>query len=162
MSFEKLQNQGFFLTQIELPATIRQFVLARVWKELDQALAKEAGPGGRIFQYLSGHAQFSQIEFIISIRSSREFPDDDGIWHDDGSRKLAFSLSLTLDPQAIQGGCLEVRRKGQIESSKISTPEFGTLIVFATGETPEIHPGYEHKIGKVTAGERIVMAGWCT
>jgi hypothetical protein len=112
-----------------------------------------------IFDELLRYEKFSQIEFIISIRSSLIEPDDDGIWHDDGSRVLAFSLSLTLEPVVIEGGCLEIRRRegSNQESVVIPTPLFGTMIVFATG-----HRGFEHKINRVIQGERIIIAGWCT
>jgi hypothetical protein len=107
---------------------------------------------------LREYARFSEIEFIISIRSSLESPDEDGIWHDDGSRVLAFSLSLTIEHQEIGGGKLEIRRRGSPDAcGAIPTPPYGTLIVFATGQS-----GYEHKIGRVERGERIIIAGWCT
>ena len=112
-----------------------------------------------IFSKLQNYAKFSQIQFIISIRSSLEQPDEDGIWHDDGSRILAFSLSLTLNPSEIEGGILEIRERGE-ESSKsetLPTPPYGSMIVFATG-----HLGFEHKINRVIRGERIIIAGWCT
>ncbi len=110
-----------------------------------------------IFEKLLEYGHFTTIEFIISIRSSFEFPDEDGIWHDDGSRKFAFSLSLTLEPEQVVGGVLEIRPKGADASHRIPTPKFGKMIVFATGQT-----GYEHKINRVSEGERIIIAGWCT
>ena len=112
-----------------------------------------------IFDELRKYAEFSEIEFIISIRSSLEYPDEDGIWHDDGSRLLAFSLSLTLDHEGVEGGRLEIRKRGSETSPSevITTPPFGTMIVFSTGQS-----GFEHKINRVTSGERIIIAGWCT
>lgn len=91
MSRDLLATQGYFLLPIELPAVMHQCVLERDWVGLDGALRSETLPGGVIFQALREYAQFSEIEFIISIRSSLDSPDEDGIWHDDGSRLLAFS-----------------------------------------------------------------------
>lgn len=157
MGLEKLQDAGFFLKPLVLPDAVCTHVRARDWKTLDEAIGRETRTGGVIFEALRPHARFSEIEFIISIRSSHEFPDDDGIWHDDGSRVLAFSLSLTENPEAIEGGRLEVRKKGKESALEIPTPPFGTMIVFATGVW-----GFEHKIGRVARGERIIIAGWCT
>lgn len=154
-----LETQGYLITPIELPPVIRDKVTERNWVELDRAIGLETRPEGVIFKHLQNYAEFSQIEFIISIRSSLEAPDEDGIWHDDGSRVLAFSLSLTLNPEAIEGGRLEIRKRGADISTPevVSTPPYGTMIVFATG-----HQGFEHKINRVIRGERMIIAGWCT
>ena len=127
--------------------------------ELDRAIAGEVVQGGLIFNELQKYGDFSEIEFIISIRSSNDEPDEDGIWHDDGSRVLAFSLSLCLTPDEIHGGRLEFRRQGSDETvlASLPSPPFGTMIVFATG-----WQGFEHKINRVTSGERMIIAGWCT
>ena len=149
---------GYLISKIELPPAIRGMVVQRNWEALDRAIAAETAPTGMIFKELRNHGEFSEIEFIIAIRSSREEPDEDGIWHDDGSRVLAFSLSLTLNPEAIEGGRLEIKKRGADLSTAqiLPTPPFGTMIVFATG-----HQGFEHKIGRVIQGERIIIAGWC-
>lgn len=154
-----LEDDGFLLRSLELPAHIRSFVEKRDWPALDASIRVATQPEGVIFEELLKLTSFKEIEFIISIRSSLEFPDDDGIWHDDGSRVLAFSLSLTLDHAAVGGGRLEIQKRGQLDpvSKSIPTPPFGTMIVFATGQS-----GFEHKINKVTQGERIIIAGWCT
>jgi hypothetical protein len=155
-----LKTRGYFLKELELPGAVRECVLARDWPALDQAIRAETLPSGIIFDSLRKYAEFSEIEFIISIRSSLEFEDEDGIWHDDGSRVLAFSLSLTIDAEKIGGGKLEIRPRGSVEGAptqSIPTPPYGTMIVFATG-----HGGYEHKINRVERGERIIIAGWCT
>jgi hypothetical protein len=156
---EVVSTEGYHLTQIVLPPAVALAVQNRNWIELDQLIAHEVIAGGVVFEELRKYSQFSSIEFIISIRSSLQEPDDDGIWHDDGSRLLAFSLSLTIDPNEIEGGVLEIRKRSPhpSQSSCLSTPLFGTMIVFATGQL-----GFEHKINKVTQGERIIIAGWCT
>jgi hypothetical protein len=156
-----IASQGYLLSKIQLPQSLLEAVRAQDWNELDRLIRMETLPGGAIFDELRNYAEFSEIEFIISVRSSLKEPDEDGIWHDDGSRVLAFSLSLTLDSQGVGGGVLEMRKRGDIHGhqglGRISTPPYGTLIVFATGTW-----GFEHKINKVTAGERIIIAGWCT
>jgi hypothetical protein len=154
---------GFHLEQIALPESIQTYVTDRDWNALDEAIHKETRAGGVIFERLRSYTFFEQIEFIISIRPSihlsADEKDEDGIWHDDGSRVLAFSLSLTLDHLGVGGGILEIKRKALAEqdSQKIATPAYGTMIVFATGEQ-----GFEHKINRVTRGERLILAGWCT
>jgi hypothetical protein len=167
MKTQLLLSQGYFLAPLELPADVRTSVIERNWEELDAQIRVETLPGGGIFKKLAEYADFSEIEFIVSIRSSHEYPDEDGIWHDDGSRVLAFSLSLTLEPDTIKGGVLEIRRRAvqsgsrdhgkEEKSSELITPPYGTMIVFATG-----HFGFEHKINRVVSGERIIIAGWCT
>jgi hypothetical protein len=153
-----IASQGYLITSLSLPDVIREKVIQQNWGELDQTIALETMPGGVIFNELQKYAEFSKIEFIISIRSSREFPDEDGIWHDDGSRVLAFSLSLTLNHHEIGGGRLEIRKFGHPSHSEIlPTPPYGSVIIFATG-----HQGFEHKINRVVQGERIIIAGWCT
>ena len=152
-----LSSQGYFLDPLVLRPSVREAVVARDWNELDRLIRIETLPGGVIFDRLSNYHRFSEIEFIISIRSSKLEPDEDGIWHDDGSRVLAFSLSLTLNPESVEGGRLEIRRRDGTAGEPIQTPPYGTMIVFATGVW-----GFEHKINRVTAGERIIIAGWCT
>jgi hypothetical protein len=159
----QIATQGYYLTHVALPAAVQQRVIERNWEALDTLFRFETSPGGSVFQELLNYASFTEIEFIISIRSSLVEPDEDGIWHDDGSRKLAFSLSLTLDPEAIEGGRLEIRDRASSSPAPIPsagiipTPPFGTMIVFATGQQ-----GFEHKINRVIQGERIIIAGWCT
>jgi hypothetical protein len=153
-----IATRGYRLTQIELPTEVRALVQARDWPALDRAMRRETLPGGAVFEEMLRHGTFSEIEFIISIRSSLEEPDEDGIWHDDGSRTLAFSLSLTLDHAGVEGGRLEIRRRdGSGPTEAISTPAYGQMIVFATG-----HLGFEHRINRVSGGERLIIAGWCT
>src|SRR4051812_23699646 len=112
-----LINHGFLLTQINLAEKVQAAVLSRNWVEVDELIRKETSPGGAVFQRLSDYAKFSEIEFLISIRSSDKEPDEDGIWHDDGSRELAFSLSLNLNPTEIEGGTLELKRQSDDEGA---------------------------------------------
>lgn len=152
----QLPPAGYERVQLELPMAVEAQVRARDWEALDRSIRQQTLPGGGIFRALEAYALFSSIEFIISIRSA---PDEDGIWHDDGSRVLAFSLSLTLEPEKIEGGRLALRLRGNETklAGEIPTPAFGTMIVFATGAQ-----GYEHRIHEVRRGERLIIAGWCT
>lgn len=149
--------QGFCLEILNIPDKIRHLVLFEDWPELDKEFQRLTSKGGLIHNTLLKYIYFKDIEFMISIRDSANPWEEDGIWHDDGSRILAFSLSLTLDHQNIEGGTLGIRRKGEEEFIEIPTPPFGTMIIFLTG----VH-GHEHKIHQVTKGRRLVIAGWCT
>ena len=149
-----LENLGFCLITIQLPDTIKEAVQKSDWNELDHLVRVECDPLGVIFETLENFCPVKEIEFIISLREATNDYEEDGIWHDDGSRIMAFSLSLTnIKPQ---GGILEFRKKGSKESLKIETPDFGQMIIFKTGVD-----GYEHKINRVTKGSRLIIAGWC-
>lgn len=158
---EQIANRGFITSAIELPGELKSAIESRNWVRVDEVIRQETLPGGTIFEELQKYTSFSEIEFIISIRSSLQEPDEDGIWHDDGSRVLAFSLSLTLDSNGVEGGRLEMRKRtragSETATESIPTPPYGTAIIFATG-----WQGFEHKINRVTGGERIIIAGWCT
>lgn len=147
--------QGFFLTRFPLDEEVRELVQQERWKELDDKFQQLTSPQGALFAFLQSYHSFNSIEFIISVRDSKNDWEEDGIWHDDGSRVFAFSLSLTSGP--VEGGHLGFRPKGQQEMALIPTPEFGGIILFLTG----VH-GYEHKIHQVTQGRRVIIAGWCS
>jgi len=149
-----LFKDGHYLTKFELPQRVKQIVSDQDWTGLDQTFIELTRPGGSLFNFLSTFHDFNSIEFIISIRNSENEWEEDGIWHDDGSRVFAFSLSLTLDH--IEGGKLGIRKKGG-QTFEISTPPFGDIILFLTGVY-----GYEHKIHAVTKGKRVIIAGWCS
>ncbi len=110
----------------------------------------------RLQKLAKGICSFSKIETMISIRDSKNEWEEDGIWHDDGSRVLAFSLSLTDEAHQVQGD-LEIRKKESLSTQSIPTPAFGTAIIFLTG----IH-GYEHRTRAVKNGRRIMLVGWCS
>lgn len=151
-----LRTQGHFAVNQILCDTARKFIHREDWQALDDYFKILTHKDGAIFNFMSQFANFEAIEFIISIRDARNDWEEDGIWHDDGSRKLAFSLSLMESPQDIEGGILEIRKKGQKDSFKIGPFEYGNIIVFATGVD-----NFEHKINKVSLGRRIIIAGWC-
>lgn len=153
---ELFQN-GFHLSYFPLGPEIREFVEKEEWDKLDAAFKELTSKNGRLFKYLQQYHDFNEIEFIISVRDSLNEWEEDGIWHDDGSRVFAFSLSLTLDADKISGGRLAVREKGSEKYLEIPTPSFGNIILFLTG----IY-GYEHKIHQVIFGKRVIIAGWCS
>lgn len=153
---ELFQN-GFHLSYFPLGDEIRDMVNNEEWDKLDANFKELTSKDGRLFKFLQNYHDFNDIEFIISVRDSKNDWEEDGIWHDDGSRVFAFSLSLTLDADQVKGGRLGVRIKGSDKYLEIPTPSFGTIILFLTGMY-----GYEHKIHQVTGGKRIIIAGWCS
>ncbi len=158
-----LDSQGYFEQPVTLPPALLDCVRLRNWREVDSCVQGLVQPGGCLFEALRPYTNFTEIEHILSIRPAIDLPpdefDEDGIWHDDGSRVLAFSLSLTLQPERIEGGRLGFRRRESPETltALVPTPAYGTMIVFATGSR-----GYEHRIHRVLRGERVIIAGWCT
>jgi hypothetical protein len=151
----ELFNQGYHLSYFTLDHEIKNLVTTENWQGLDDEFKKLTSKDGRLFKYLQEYHDFENIEFIISIRDSSNEWEEDGIWHDDGSRVFAFSLSLTLGD--VKGGRLGLRLRGEENFIQLPTPSFGGIILFLTG----IY-GYEHKIHQVMKGKRIIIAGWCS
>lgn len=150
-----LINQGYCLTSFNLPHQLKEFISQENFKEIDEIFKKLLKYDGDLFKFLASFTQYdiSHIEHIISLRDSDNEWEEDGIWHDDGSRVLAFSLSLTLG--LIEGGVLEFRKKQAEGSLKIPTPAYGDVIIFKTGVDE-----FEHKINRVIKGKRLIIAGW--
>ncbi len=157
LKLSAMMNTGFHLTYFPLTDELRNAVRAEDWKVVDETFKSLTQPRGRLFEFLKTFHEFSSIEFILSIRDSNTEWEEDGIWHDDGSRIFAFSLSLTEDHENLEGGKLGVKRKNEDHVTLIPTPSFGGIILFLTGMY-----GFEHKIHQVTKGRRIIIAGWCT
>ena len=151
----ELFTQGYHLTYFTLSSEIDGLVREKNWTELDKVFQQMTSEEGALYKFLRTYHDFSSIEFIISIRDAGNEWEEDGIWHDDGSRVFAFSLSLSSDE--IEGGRLGIRRKGEDHFIQIPTPGRGGIILFLTG----IY-GFEHKIHAVTKGQRIIIAGWCS
>ena len=149
--FQNGYHQSFF----PLGQEIQHFITSENWSGVDNEFQKLTAKGGRLFQYLNQYHDFESIEFIISIRDATNDWEEDGIWHDDGSRVFAFSLSLTASE--VKGGRLGIRRKGEDQFVQLPTPSMGGMILFLTG----IY-GFEHKIHQVLEGKRIIIAGWCS
>lgn len=146
---------GITQLSVDIPESWKDFVQCEEWKNLDNELLKALSPDGFLYQILAlFYSPIKNIEHIIAIR---EDPDEEGIWHDDGSRYLAFTLSLTLDHRSIEGGKLFFRKKGEQRAEEFLTPSFGTMTIFQTGTQ-----GYEHRVERVHKGCRIICAGWLT
>jgi hypothetical protein len=155
-----LQDCGYFVIDffamfaLEEIAQVKNEVSTQNWMALDQRVQRWNQRDGVLFKFLTQFTNFSTMEHIIAIRQSPD--DEDGIWHDDGSRVLAYSLSFNLNPNEITGGELLFRKKNCEHLEKISPLPFGQMVVFLTGTS-----GYEHKVCAVTTGQRIISAGWC-
>jgi len=153
---ELFQN-GFHLSYFPLGEEIKELVISEEWERLDQKFKELTQKNGTLYNFLQKYHDFNDIEFIISIRDASNEWEEDGIWHDDGSRVFAFSLSLTIDSTNVKGGRLQVKAKHSERFFEIPTPEFGGIILFLTGLY-----GFEHKIHQVIEGRRIIIAGWCS
>lgn len=151
-----LFEQGYQLQEFSLDPSLETKVRNGLWDEVDLYFKKITEPGGVLFNFLRQFHDFQSIETMLSIRDAQNDWEEDGIWHDDGSRVLAFSLSLNLHFEDIEGGMLEFRKKDGSESFLIPTPKFGTAILFLTG----VH-GYEHRTRKVLKNKRVMLVGWC-
>lgn len=125
------------------------------WNAIDQHFLKESASGGKLFTFLQSYLDFGSIEHIIAIRSAPT--DEDGIWHDDGSRILGFTISLTENSNQIKGGELRFKKKTDKDFLAISTRPIGQMLLFKTG----IY-GFEHMVTAVTYGKRMIIAGWCS
>ena len=90
-----LKNNGYFIAKIDLPSQLPKLIQSDNYNEIDDIFQTLTSPGHVIFDFLAKFCPVKEIEFIISLRSAKNEWEEDGIWHDDGSRILAFSLSLT-------------------------------------------------------------------
>jgi hypothetical protein len=149
-----LDAHGYCLLKVVLPKALQNHISNEDYLQIDTCFKQLTAADGIVFKTLQEFCPVKEIEFIISLRESKNEWEEEGIWHDDGSRILAFSLSLTKTSP--EGGILEFRKKGQKDSKKLMTPDYGTMIVFKTGVD-----GFEHKINAVTKGSRLIIAGWC-
>ena len=152
---QTLKEQGYLLTKFPLDEIIKSLVIEKNWKALDDHFLEISLPGKHLHTFLSQFLDFEKLEHIIAIRSAPD--DEDGIWHDDGSRLLGFSLSLNLNPTEIKGGVLSFRAKGTIQSTNFPPLEYGQIVLFLSGTA-----GFEHMVSAVTQKTRIVIAGWCS
>lgn len=150
-----LKTTGICQFKMNLPDEVKQLCLDHKLIELDHYFGNTTQENGTIFNLLQNFINFKSIEYIVSYRHGDDPDEEDGIWHDDGSRKLAYSISLTT--AAIKGGEFLFRYKGNDQYRIFPTPSFGTMTVFQTGQN-----NFEHMVKKVDSGKRIITAGWCT
>jgi hypothetical protein len=145
--FEKGQKSFIW----EVPSNWTEAIENKDWNSLDNLAFEALGETGQLREVLAKLCPVQKIEHLISLR---EAPDEDGIWHDDGSRDLAFSLALSLKP--FKGDGLSLRIKGENQSAySLGYRPYGTLTCFLTGSN-----GFEHRTNQVLSGSRLVLAGW--
>ena len=158
ITHQDLKTLGYTTTQLKLPVELYEFVIAKNYQKVDEFFTESLRPQGFLSEILKNYGEFQTTEHILTLRKGddRLDPDEDGIWHDDGSRRFAFSLGLNPRVETIKGGDLLLRRKGTTEILHRHSPlAFGELLVFLTGIW-----GYEHKVEAVTKGQRLHCAGW--
>jgi hypothetical protein len=151
----RLRDQDIIQETYPLPAEIIEYVKSENWSAIDHYFLEVERPGGALFEFMKSFLTFTSIEHIISIRTSPD--DEDGIWHDDGSRIVGFTLSLTPNPDKIIGGHLRFRKKTEKDFISLPTRPLGEMLIFKTG----IY-GLEHMVSAVTEGKRVLIAGWCS
>jgi hypothetical protein len=156
---QKLLLQGYTTEDFPISPIVLEWLQKEKWAELDQYFLEISKEDGLLRKFLSHYLDFHVLEHIIAIRRSNQDGeiDEDGIWHDDGSRFLGFSLSLNLNPASILGGELRFKRKDSDQLQIFAPQPYGKIVLFLSG----IY-GYEHMVSAVTKGERIVIAGWCS
>ena len=150
-----IKERGYVLDSFHIDPIVKNWVRNEDWPQIDQYFKDLLSPNGELFHYLQKYLPFGKVETMLAVRDSSNDWEEDGIWHDDGSREFAISLSLNENPETIEGGVLGFRKKGEENFSEIPTPKLGEMIVFLSG----IH-GYEHKIHQVTKGRRVILVGW--
>lgn len=151
----ELQNHGLVIVDFPLVPIIFEWLQSENWKNIDDYFLSISKPTGLMHKFFLDYLEFQTIEHIIAIRSAPD--DEDGIWHDDGSRFLGFSLSLNIHPETIAGGHLYFKKKAEPQFASIPPQPIGKMIIFLSG----IY-GYEHMVSAVTKNKRIVIAGWCS
>lgn len=151
----------FIELEIELPKIFRQFVIEENYQSLDQVYQESLKPQGFLWNFFKDHCVFEHLEGIIALRTAPT--DEEGIWHDDGSRIMGYSLSLNLSPELIEGGDLLLRPRFQFKDSedtgamRFEPRPYGRIILFKTGKEY-----FEHRVTMVKKGKRLVLAGWCS
>jgi hypothetical protein len=146
-------TNGHQLLDLPLPVGAEALAKAESWPALDQ-LMKEAVEKS-LKPLLLKFKKFESIEHMLAIRHGDDPEEEDGIWHDDSSRVLAFSWSMNFWGLP-SGGTLGIREFGKKEIELGPYPP-GKLIVFNTGID-----GFEHRTSRVLKGKRLVCAGWCS
>jgi hypothetical protein len=148
----ELLSQGHILIDYPYAMELLPLVKNKDYQALDKLFQNDSKLDGKLNIFLQTFYPFNFLEHILAIRTP---PDDDGIWHDDGSRHFGFSLSLNLDHENIEGGELLIRHKKLMVEKKYYPQPFGKMIIFLSGEFD-----FEHKVNEVTKGSRFIAAGW--
>jgi hypothetical protein len=162
-SLYTLKENGYLKMRFSLPSSWREFVKNEDYERLYQEAQKEMLPNGvlgeKLFEiYQECRIEKAHWELMLAKRVGPQDPEEDGIWHDDGSRNLAFSLSLNEHPDEISGGELYLRPKDRpLKVTQLSTLPWGEGYLFATGKL-----NWEHRISLVSSGNRLVLVAWVT
>lgn len=147
-------TEGFRLLELSLPAEARALALAENWPALDALMG--AWVRATLAPRLQELARFTHLEHMLALREGDNPEEEEGIWHDDSSRVLAFSVSLNFW-ELPTGGTLGIRPLGSSAGLELGPYPPGTVIVFQTGQG-----GFEHRTSQVLKGRRLVCAGWCS
>jgi hypothetical protein len=147
-------EHGHVVTFLPLPAQAEALVHASDWTQLDRVMREAIELS--LIPLLKTHKDFTTIEHMLALRDAADPEEEDGIWHDDGSRILAFSWSLNFFGRP-SGGTLGIRPRGTTQGVELGPFDPGTVIIFQTGMD-----GFEHRTSRVTRGKRLVCAGWCS
>ncbi len=164
MTLEELGLCGFDKRNLELPSSWQKLVSNCAWEELYQECLAALNDGHWLHSLLkslvlelSSQGQFSH-EMMLALRQGPQDLEEEGIWHDDGSRDFALSLSLNREPETIQGGDLLLRTKQYPQDIKcLSTLPWGQFWLFPTGKY-----GWDHRTTRVSYGNRLVLVIWVT
>src|SRR5690606_23964057 len=143
---------GYHLSYFPLSEEVRTLVSEERFEELDLIFKDLTSSEGALFKFIQKYHDISSIETMISLRDGSNECEEDGIWHDDGSRVFAFSLSLTLDE--VQGGRLGIKQRGRENFNPVPTPSFVGISLFITRLS-----GCEHTSHQVTKGKRCIIVG---
>ena len=147
-------KNGYLVTHLALPERAEEFARSSNWPALDRVMREAIEL--HLLPLLKTHKNFETIEHMLALRDGSDPDEEDGIWHDDGSRVLAFSWSLNFFGRP-SGGTLGIRPRGTTHEIELGPFDPGTLIIFQTGMD-----GFEHRTSRVTHGKRLVCAGWCS
>ncbi|OUR96779.1 hypothetical protein A9Q84_10585 [Halobacteriovorax marinus] len=150
----EIKKKGFLQMKLAFPKELADALKLCNWQRVDQLLFEYLEVGAFLRTVLDQFHPYNTTEHMIAIRDART--DEDGIWHDDGSRHFAFTWSFNDDPE-LEGGELLFKVKNSTECTTITPPAYETLTVFLTGEY-----NYEHKVNKVSRGVRKNLVGWCS
>lgn len=149
---------------LELPLSWRNYVLTKDWDALYKACLDALKDGQFLFNTLKSltsenfQTELFDYEIMLAQRVGPQDEEEEGIWHDDGSRDFALSISLNPEPENIKGGEVFVRQKSAPDVIKcLENLPWGHFWAFPTGKY-----GWDHRTSRVTYGNRLVLVIWVT
>lgn len=163
MNFTRI-TEGPFKKSLELPLSWRNYVSKQDWDSLYEACLSALKDGQCLSNVLksltleSFQTETFDYEIMLALRTGPQDEEEEGIWHDDGSRDFALSISLNPEPHTIDGGEVYVRQKQAPEVvSSLENLPWGHFWVFPTGKY-----GWDHRTSRVNSGNRLVLVIWVT